>query len=399
MTAWIIEPIDPLIVRDGRPFGPTPGVRATSLNFPFPSTLAGGVRTRYGLCQNRDFDDVDAAKKADLIQTVMGIAVAGPILVQLEHETGEVARWFAPAPADALLFQAAGPQSNGVSVRRLLPHALPEGTHTNLPGGLLPTCLVPPDPSKPCRKAPRFWYWDKFEQWLILPTSNETLLAQLGSNGPVTETRTHVSVQPGTGTAAEGALFQTSGLEFSNRSTDGLSSVRRLALAFTTTTDGLTPGLFPFGGERRLTSWRKSVVHFPQCPSALIDSIASTQSCRIVLLTPAHFKAGFRPEWLTMDTTDGVKASLISVAAGRAQVISGWDFALRTPKPTRRLVPAGAVFFLKLDGDKDSIRQWVNRMWMQCVSDDTQDRLDGFGLAVPGAWSGETPKMKTEMMA
>ena len=49
MTIWIIEPHDPLIVRDGRPFGPNPGVQATSLTFPFPSTTTGGVRTRAGL--------------------------------------------------------------------------------------------------------------------------------------------------------------------------------------------------------------------------------------------------------------------------------------------------------------------------------------------------------------
>ena len=38
MTIWLVEPRDPLIVREGRPFGPDPGAWATSLPFPFPST-------------------------------------------------------------------------------------------------------------------------------------------------------------------------------------------------------------------------------------------------------------------------------------------------------------------------------------------------------------------------
>jgi CRISPR-associated protein Cmr3 len=49
MTVWIMEPHDPLLVRDGRPFGSNPGARARSLLFPFPSTIAGGMRTRAGL--------------------------------------------------------------------------------------------------------------------------------------------------------------------------------------------------------------------------------------------------------------------------------------------------------------------------------------------------------------
>jgi CRISPR-associated protein Cmr3 len=45
---WLIDPHDPLIFREGKPFGPTPGAQARSLPFPFPSTTTGGVRTQVG---------------------------------------------------------------------------------------------------------------------------------------------------------------------------------------------------------------------------------------------------------------------------------------------------------------------------------------------------------------
>ena len=48
MKTWIIEPVDPVLFGDGRPFTAVPGSRATSLPLPPPSTLAGGVRTRHG---------------------------------------------------------------------------------------------------------------------------------------------------------------------------------------------------------------------------------------------------------------------------------------------------------------------------------------------------------------
>src|SRR6266446_9986611 len=88
MAIWIIEPRDPLIVRDGRPFGPDPGARATSLPFPFPSTTTGGVRTRAGL-NDRGIFDLAGKQLEDLKQ----LSVRGPLLVQLtrsEEHTSEL---------------------------------------------------------------------------------------------------------------------------------------------------------------------------------------------------------------------------------------------------------------------------------------------------------------------
>lgn len=119
----------------------------------------------------------------------------------------------------------------------------------------------------------------------------------------------------------------------------------------------------------------------------------------MVLLTPAHFQAGFRPEWL-LQAQHGVMPRLVAAAIGRPQVVSGWDYEIRKPKPTRRLAPAGSVFFLKLDGGEQNIDQWIDAVLMNCVSDDDengnhyQTRLDGFGLAALGAWSGECQRME-----
>src|SRR5947207_14049306 len=99
MEIWLIEPHDSLIVRDGRPFGPNPGARATSLSFPFPSTTTGGVRTRVG--QNADgIFDLASNQLAQLKQ----LSVRGPLLVQLTPECNDIApnKWFVPATFDAL---------------------------------------------------------------------------------------------------------------------------------------------------------------------------------------------------------------------------------------------------------------------------------------------------------
>jgi len=376
MPTWIIEPRDPLIVRDGRPFGPTPGARAASLPFPFPSTLAGAVRTQVG----RDADGVFDVRRIDEVKR---IAVSGPLLVELD-EVNAVRRWLVPAPADTLLLDLDPPHKDRAICKRLVPLHLPSGAQTNLPGGLKPVGLARPDPRKP--RGPRFWYWDGFSHWLTSPREGEVALPELGHDGPVPEQRTHVRIRPDTSTAEEGALFQTHGLEFTQHSR------QRLALAVIT--DGiLHPDLAPLGGERRLVSWRQSQDTPPACPAAVRDAIIQNAACRVVLLTPAHFAQGHHPDWL-LQPRAGVSPVLVAMAVQRAQVASGWDLEWGRPKPTRRLAPAGTVLFLRLQGDLSAIAQWADGLWMQCISDAEQDRRDGFGLAVLGTWSGALEEME-----
>ncbi|MCW5971347.1 MAG: type III-B CRISPR module-associated protein Cmr3 [Blastocatellales bacterium] len=400
MTIWIIEPRDPLIVRDGKPFDLAPGGRAESLAFPFPSTIAGGVRTRYAIGQDADFDNEQG--KAELIETLKRLQVRGPLLVELSTESGEIEEWFAPAPADALIMDAQSAQQERVVIRRLEPQSPPEGAITNIPDGMMPVYPASKDRNKPSVRAPKFWRWPKFEQWLLDPIDGiEIGLTELGHNGPIREIRTHVSVRPDSGTAADGALFQTGGLEFvrcdpgiSDRRT-GFNAAKRLGLAVATDAPGLGAGLGLFGGERRIIDWRASARPMPACPEKLCEAIAAARACRVILLTPGHFEAGSSPSWLLAER-DGVAPSLKAAVTARAQVVSGWDLATRKPKPTRRLVPAGGVFFLGLDGEPDAIKRWVKSIWMECISDDAQDRRDGFGLTALGVWSGCDKRVEVE---
>src|SRR5437660_2687393 len=108
MEIWLIEPHDPLIVRDGKPFGPNPGARATTLPFPFPSTTTGGIRSRAGMNDDGTFElPSEEAKRKEKIQNLKKLTVRGPLLVQLsENGNGlSVNEWLVPAPADALVFE------------------------------------------------------------------------------------------------------------------------------------------------------------------------------------------------------------------------------------------------------------------------------------------------------
>jgi len=429
MTVWIIEPHDPLIVRDGKPFTTSAGARSTSLAFPFPSTTTGGVRTLAGLNEQRVF----TLQGEELVE-LKKFAVRGPLLVQLDDNGAwEV---LPPAPLDVLLLvpEEGEGKAGQVEMRRLVPiekgtalcSAFSDSTSqsTDAEKSLVLVGLVKPNESKPAKDVPLYWYWEKFRKWLINPDGECGLItpSEQGHRGPQREQRTHVSIDATRASADDGLLFGTSGLEFTHvgkpvdvkqeiiasPEVQGslLSRAKRLALAVVVDEQNkfaaeLQDGVVGFGGERRMVSWHKSSTPLPPCPIEVVEKIMAQEACRVILLTPAYFAQGYYPTWLTQEL-HGVKPVVKAIAVQRPHVISGWDLVKKGPKPTRRLVPVGTVLFLSLQGASEAaIKDWVDNIWMQCVSDDAdgeneekeQNRLDGFGVAALGTWSGEPVKI------
>jgi CRISPR-associated protein Cmr3 len=382
MSVWLIQPRDPLIFRDGKPFNATPGARARSLPFPYPSVLTGGVRTRAGRNKAGQFEPQQ-------IDHLLQLSVCGPILVTLD-KTGEIDGWYFPAPADSLLVEN-GDEAQGVRYW-VHPVKLPDDGAIDLKQGL-PVSANPVVKQKPHTKTPRFWNWETMRTWLAQPTDDvaPVNLSTLGISGLVQESRVHVRMNVQTGTASEGFLFQTNGLEFCATPQRGtlkeLSKFQQYALAVETDAD-LEPGVDFLGGERRMVVWAQSSQTFPACPDDIQQSIVAQKHCRLLLVTPAIFKQGHLPEWMC-NSVAGLTVNVLACAVPRYQAISGWDAQKGTQKPSRRLALAGSVYFLSLDGDAEAIHRFVDTVWMNAVSDDAQDRRDGFGLALLGVWDGE----------
>lgn len=393
MELWIIEPHDPLIVRDGRPFGATPGARARPLDFPFPSTIAGGLRTRAGQNSEGLFDN-------SKVPDVKRIRIRGPLLVELDD--ADRVEYLVPAPGDALLIE--DDKDDKVYRHRLLPLQLGDAL-SNMSNDLYPVGLVSPDLRKPSKAAPRYWYWDTFARWLATPADQveAVIPTDLGHNGPSKEWRVHVQIDPRSFASEDGALFATGGLEFWQRPSaedqQRLSQTKRLALvASVENLNGLTieEAFAPLGGERRIMRWHKGQ-NLPSQPKGLAEAIAATGHCRLILLTPAYFEEGDHPSWLLQER-NGISPKLKAAIVGKPQTVSGWDFEKRRPKPTRYLVPSGSVFFLDLSKEKnaDAIQEWVEEMWLRTVSDDEDTRLAGFGVAAIGVWDGKAHTISTE---
>lgn len=357
MKAWLVEPRDPLVVRDGRP--PAAGMpNARSLDFPWPSTVAGLARTRAGLEPDGRFDEKRVA-------SLLKEAVWGPWLAEVAKDGKASTAWL-PAPRDAVKFHDG---AGRLHVARLVPRPLPPEVRHSLGESLTPLGFSCPPPRGKSSTCGAFWAWPAIERWLVSGEAPkpEEVLEPLPH-----ERRFHVSLDPETGTAAEGKLFVSDGLRFWGN--------RRLGLAFLAS-DGLAlePGPVKLGGEGRVSWLRRGEGGLPPFPEALVSRLESAKRARVVLVTPALFDGGALPRKKSL-----FGAPIVAARVDRPEVISGWDVAKGQPKPSRRMAGAGSVYWVSLEA-VSSVRAWLEGAWSQPIPEQMeQDQRDGFGLAIVG---------------
>jgi CRISPR-associated protein Cmr3 len=148
------------------------------------------------------------------------------------------------------------------------------------------------------------------------------------------------------------------------------------------------PPLHTLGGERRLAEWGAAEEAGGWSVSRMPDD---TPRLRMVLATPAIFSRGWLPGWIDRETWEGtipdtsVRVRLISAVVERWVPISGWSYGSKYygPKPLRRMVPAGSVYFFEKLSDAPVDGE---AMRLRSVCDREQDKNDGFGAALWGIW-------------
>lgn len=367
-----LEPLAPLIVRSGRPFDDQAG--ADAARFPPPSTLAGCLRTAWARANGKPFG-------AELAEW----AVAGPLLARPDADG--TLRLLAPKPADAHYF---GHDDTACCIRAA-PKGFDDGCGADLPDGLLPLRLTETIDGK-ASKGPAWWDWADLIAFRTGSVPSHSDLTARGWSPPQGDRRTHVAINSETLAADSGRLFQTEGLDFAadNPRLDepGRPTLRLLARC----AEPLPEGLVHLGGERRLA--RLHPAPETAWPQPLPDWFARIQQAgglTLTLLTPACFSAGYRPGWLNdaltgePPTAPGLRLRLVAAAVERWQPHSGWDLATHKPRPTRKLVAAGATYWFRLI-DAPTLDA-LQPLWLTSLCDQEQDRRDGYGLALPAPWT------------
>ncbi|MCC6585129.1 MAG: type III-B CRISPR module-associated protein Cmr3 [Bryobacterales bacterium] len=371
-TYLSITPRDPIVARDGRPFGVGQGRRMRTAGWPSPQMAAGSFRTLLGKLEG-EWDP----------EALLKVAFRGPLPVRDEKVI------YFPSPADMVI----APGGHAMKSR---PKAT-EGV-SNLPGtGLRPCALETTDDDFKPETKPAFLSSMDMETWLLdaaLQLSDEALECKVA---PKEELRTHLRVEAESFAAAEGMLFTTAGLAFQEDVTmtcavEADEHYRKHVTQL--------HALHPLGGERRLAGWASKLAHAAlwTCPQKIREALTpETKYVRMTLATPAVWSGGWKPEWATAEggTLPGtdLELKLIGACVDRWKPISGYSLVAvpntdikRGPKAVRWMAPAGSTYFFQVMKGSAAV---LAEQWLKPITDSneaTQYARDGLGLAIWGIW-------------
>lgn len=140
-------------------------------------------------------------------------------------------------------------------------------------------------------------------------------------------------------------------------------------------------GITKLGGEGRAAAYEHietAKIDAPQLNGAAF---------KLYLSTPAIFSKGWLPEWIDNNTFEGtfngIRLKLVTTAIGRPVYIGGFDIKRKEPKPMRRAVPAGSVYYFEVLENKGNI-SITDAFHGKPISDDENDKKQGFGITFVG---------------
>jgi len=421
------SPIDPILVRDGRPFNAVPGIRARTLNDVMPSTFAGSIRT---LLIKKEAD-------AGLHDAIKKLKVRGP-LYRLHGSL------YFTMPQDIEFYEMDERKESkaSVGVHRIKPEPLNpnDGVYSEsgfwgigkegrledelwLPIGAGTTKRLKSTPAYVSEGWMLKWLTEKLheekgaeqlEDWLE-KRDKPVLKASVGMDSDQPsfflpafsrEERTHTAIDSQRYAAKDQQLFSTESLVLP----DGLTLEAEVEgpNSLSQNLQDISE-LHTLGGKRRLIHFieaeetigsnHEPAASFWDCPSLISEALQDKRYIRMVLATPAFFRKGWIPGWLDEQLVSkeslskNVKLRLRWACIPRWQPVSGWAYSKEKgpqARAVRRMVPAGSVYFFEvIDGNPADLAQ---EKWLESVSDqnrraEAHDAEDGFGLALWGSWT------------
>jgi CRISPR-associated protein Cmr3 len=362
-THRFIEPLDVLFLRGNKLFG-GPGSFGESMVPPWPSAAAGAIRS---LILALDGIDPSEFARGRHLHPFLGTpAEPGSFRVtafQLAQiDAGGAVSSLHPLPAD----HAVREESELVEVARVIP-VRPYGDIMS--SSTLPMLPVLPQSDRAKRAGRRWVTQDGWQRYLDGNTiGSQDLIAS--DMLWALDARVGVGLDSETGRADDGKLFSAQAVAFK----PGVGFIVTIAGA-----DVPASGTLRLGGDGRGAALTSPHYVPAEAPFA---RIAQARRARVVLTSPGVFPGGWRLPGADEDghfELGGVRARVVSAAVPRSELISGWDLALRAPKPALRVAPAGAVYWLEdLEASEASLRKLAEEGLWSDGSNNPHRRAEGF---------------------
>ena len=357
-----IKPVDVLFFRDSKPFSRGNEHFALSLFPPFPQTLYGAIRTKVLEHLGCDYEEFKKGnlvfKNKDKVEEIglekikieLGDAnnigtfvLKGPLLF---HNNESI---YIKLPADV--------KKVGNRYQRLHPFEW-KNVEFDLGINNYPHFKT----EKPAKDVEGYISLRKFIDFYIF---NNTTLSENDIIRPGDiykyERRVGIGVNSETNTTKEGLLYTM----LTVRLKDGWSLFAKIENLSALPNSGF----IKFGGANRVCEY--SAISDNADPFSfyygeinnLKNIISQTRIFKLIFLTPALFKKGWLSEKFNNFELqiDNLKIKLITAVINKPNIVSGWDLANNKPKPIRKIVPAGSVYYMQLlEGTVDELFEKLN---------------------------------------
>ncbi|MDD2510966.1 MAG: type III-B CRISPR module-associated protein Cmr3 [Syntrophomonas sp.] len=353
---WIeIEALDTLFFRDGKPFSMGQESWAEGKLFPLPSVLYGALRSAY-LGQHPE----RFANLGELDDVTSNLTIRG-----IYYRLG--GNLYLPQPADLVARKDRSTKNmretgKPYEIRLLNCSEIETGVYAGASNlEMIPERLLMTGDEV-----------DNRDYGLTSNVDINTYLQTGAKNIPLQsiDAAEHIVLEPKvgigkdriSGSSADGKLYRVGMKRY-----DGLSMVVEI--------EGLElkpEGFLKLGGEGKGAYYRTL-----QIKDLTADMIATPEFnddaryFKLYLSTPCAFAQGWLPEWINTGRCEGtyrfvngekekaLNLKLISAVMSRYMLAGGFDIKERRPKPARRVVPAGSVYYFKLrsGGDMNDVIQ------------------------------------------
>jgi CRISPR-associated protein Cmr3 len=368
---------DGFFCKDGRGWYGAGGGSGHGLEWPWPSTVRGAVRTLWGRAHEA------LIGQQGWLAATASIELGRTLAMWRGRGSGALERRW-PVPADVEYVRQ--PDGTPSHVRYLHPAPSPVATlgRDDNPARERLWIAPPVDRGKPGPR-PRWWAEAELITWFAgFPVPAEPAVAVAR---PARRRVTRAAIVPRTQTVTDGALFSHDVVE--TVEPDGEWAIA----AEVTWPDARFATTATLGSDRRLA--RVDTIErtaFDPPPALATASAADSPGLRLLVITPTIFARGWLPDGLVA-RDDEYRGHLAGIApevvlraaiAPRPVAISGWDMAANAPRATDLAVAPGSVYFLqRADGGKftdDNVRG----LWLAALGRRTED---GFGRVVAAPWT------------
>lgn len=368
----LIKPLEPFFFRDARPFDKGEGW-ATGIFPPLPSTIYGAVRTA-AISQKSTIDDYYNGRHITIRDEMGSPGYCGTFTIK-----------------SVLLY-------DGYSCLLPMPLDLLQKRHHDKLGILL---------SNPrgdeIISDKRFTFYQAPDRDLEAPTKpwldGYGLASYLSGEPPARsstrnplheEIKTGIEKNPEKGSASEHMLYVQKMLRLEDKEYGEGGHYE-----FSVDTENISSlderGILKLGHDGRVFSYKKTTEgNFDFLADELYGikaKIDSEKKFKLLFTSPALLKNGWLPGgvkasnyvWETGSVTIRIKSAVL----GKPMRVGGWDMKKRGPKPMRKAVPPGSVYYCELA--KGTVEELFDTLFDKNISDADGDLAQqGFGHTLIG---------------